>query len=79
MLLMKKHRCEVCGKRLVINRETVYVVNTSSALTTAFGTASYFNAVDCPQCGCQKILKQREMTVVQHAGSEVSKDESAES
>lgn len=78
MFNLRKHRCEVCGKRLVINRDTVYTVNASSAFITAFSTTAYFNAVDCPQCGCQKILKQREMTIVPHAGSEVSKDESDE-
>lgn len=51
--------CEVCGSKLEIHAGNVYSVKEEKEL---------FDAIDCPVCGCQKVLKRRlqEEPIVRH-------------
>ena len=53
-------KCCVCGMRLEPRKETVYQVSESLSVTQALtDTAKVFDAIDCPRCGCQHVLKVR--------------------
>jgi len=53
----KKIKCSVCGYRVTPKRErTLRVDNNLSA-----NNFIYSDAMDCPNCGCQILLKLREM------------------
>lgn len=59
---MKKQKCNVCGKRFNIQREKVYLIQPTVGLASAFnGENVTWDAVDCPNCGCQCRLKERWM------------------
>ena len=52
-------RCNVCGKWFAPKREKIYLVknyNRGGLLT---------DAIDCPRCGCQKLLAVRITRVVE--------------
>ena len=50
-----KRECNVCGNGIRLKKEEIYVIknNTNIMIPTLF------NAIDCPFCGCQTILKRR--------------------
>lgn len=48
--------CEVCGTQLNIDKKNVYVAEVRNIL---IGNSENWNAVDCPHCGCQNLLKKR--------------------
>lgn len=48
--------CDVCKTPLEINKKTVYVVSVENRF---FHYVDNWNAVDCPHCGCQNLLKNR--------------------
>lgn len=62
----KTYECEVCGSKIVPRKANRYVVK---ALEIAPGMANvitgekkverYYDAYDCPTCGCQIIAKRR--------------------
>lgn len=61
---MKKQKCKVCGKRFDIKKDAVYQVRPSVSFTEAFTKeSSTYDAVDCPNCGCQHRLAVRWGTV----------------
>lgn len=62
---MKK--CKVCGKPLRLRKDDLYVVEKKdNTLLGAFTTQTqYFEAFDCPKCGCQNIVGVREVRVVE--------------
>lgn len=53
---MNKMRCKVCGTYFPIMRAEVYRVS-GQRYTEAY------DAMDCPACGCQRILAERLPTV----------------
>lgn len=58
-------KCKVCGKRFVLfahNRYVVMVAPVGMNLLTQ--KTEYYNAFDCPHCGCQNIVGVVEMNVV---------------
>lgn len=58
---MKKIKCNVCGYKFYLKKEMVKTVYDNSNLFEIFkgkGT-SYYDAVNCPNCSCQKILWPR--------------------
>lgn len=65
-MAMKKIKCGVCGKRFVPDKEQRYTAGKVSAglsrLTTPY---TYYDAFDCPQCGCQIIVGVREETSIE--------------
>lgn len=62
-------KCKVCGKRFPLLAKNRYVVRAETVLPRRTG---YYNAFDCPRCGCQNIAGVVEMDVVENkeAGDE---------
>lgn len=56
-------QCGVCGTELAPTKETVYTVREMKGLAGIFRGASYFDAMDCPNCGCQVVLVPRLPTI----------------
>lgn len=55
-----KTKCSVCGKRFMPYKETVYLASETPTLGTLLTKApTAYDAIDCPRCGCQKLLKIR--------------------
>lgn len=60
-MFTKKTRCTICGKRFIPTKENTYVVEVPRTIIDSFTVpAKYFDAMDCPQCGCQAVLRFRE-------------------
>ena len=55
---MNKKKCDVCGTLLDLNKDKIYLVKTINFVTKV---EMYSDAVDCEKCGCQTILKGREV------------------
>lgn len=57
---MSNTTCPICGHEFPIEREGIYTAREPQGVFTALSTGSkQFDAVDCPQCGCQKRLADR--------------------
>lgn len=53
--------CDVCGRDFALMAEDHYVArsDTKPGLSCLAGEVGLYDAVDCPHCGCQKLLKGR--------------------
>ena len=55
--------CDICGFEIWISDKKTYIARNDmeSGLTAAIAhkEPQLFDAIDCPYCGCQKILQQR--------------------
>lgn len=47
-------KCTVCGKRLSLRKENVYLVKEEGTIFN-----KYRDAIDCSKCGCQNLLAIR--------------------
>lgn len=55
-----KQKCGVCGKRLSISKDEIYMVIESQGFAAALtAPPQKFDAIDCPRCGCQQLLAVR--------------------
>ncbi len=55
-----KKKCSVCGKRFMPTKETTYLAKEGESVLSALSKqADFFDAIDCPRCGCQTVLKKR--------------------
>ena len=53
-------KCNVCGKRFTLSKEHVYQVSEPQPVTKMLVDAvKVYDVMDCPQCGCQMLLKVR--------------------
>lgn len=52
--MCKKVKCNVCNHSFMVEKEKIKVVSELVGIIT-----KYYNAVDCPKCGCQKVLWPR--------------------
>lgn len=52
---MEEKKCDVCGTPLNLTKGNIYLVKDA----TMTGRHALYDAVDCEQCGCQSILKER--------------------
>lgn len=52
--MCKKVRCNVCRHKFIVEKAKVKIVSELVGLTT-----KNYNAIDCPKCGCQKVLWPR--------------------
>lgn len=57
---MDEKKCSVCGTLLNLTKDKTYLVKEVGVLT---GRYTLYDAIDCEQCGCQNILKERKMRV----------------
>lgn len=59
-------KCSVCGKRFDIKKENTYTVDmTIDNVFSALTKQAVYDAIDCPKCGCQQLLKERKPTCKQ--------------
>ena len=59
-------RCEICGKRFRLLAKNRYeIVKRPVGINCLVQAAVYFNAFDCPHCGCQNIVGVVEKDVVE--------------
>lgn len=50
-------KCSVCGRRFRLLAKNRYeVAKIPSGLNCLVESAVYYNAFDCPHCGCQNIV-----------------------
>lgn len=50
-------KCKVCGKRFRLKKENKYTVKVEPhGLLTLTEKTKYYEAFDCPRCGCQNIV-----------------------
>lgn len=65
---MKKIKCDVCGFKMLPQKELLYEVGESLGLVEALTScAKTFEAMDCPRCGHQVVFGVR-MARVQALG-----------
>lgn len=54
-------KCSVCKKRFTIAKPNVYRVRVlEKSVWLPNAVLRTFDAIDCPKCGCQHLLKPRE-------------------
>lgn len=59
-MFLKKVTCGVCGYRFTPQKDEIYTAQTPrSFLSSLTSPPEYFDAMDCPHCGCQTMLKIR--------------------
>ena len=56
---MKKIKCSICNYKFYIEKSKVKMVSESKGISGAISGNTLFDAIDCPKCGCQNILKVR--------------------
>lgn len=67
----KKIKCGVCGYGFFPSRDEIYTAQTPvSFLSSLTKDPEYFDAMDCPYCGCQVTLKIRAEKVEEDAEKE---------
>ena len=61
MLKNKKlTKCQICGMKFLPDKKDVYMVKQAATLSNVFiGGGDIFDAIDCPTCGTQILLKTR--------------------
>lgn len=52
--MIKKVRCNVCKHKFIVKKEETKIVSELVGIMT-----KNYNAIDCPKCGCQKVLWPR--------------------
>ena len=58
---MSRVKCKACRKRFKPSAKLLYIVKERKApLRALTEVAKTFECIDCPRCGCQKILGIRE-------------------
>ena len=61
--------CQVCGRDFPLIAEEAYVARDVersgiAAVVTGEVEAAWYDAIDCPHCGCQNVLQERKRPVV---------------
>ena len=54
-------KCTICGKRFSVKKKYVYNVVFKQYEVLSFTGDVIFDAMDCPNCGCQHLLKERKL------------------
>lgn len=58
-------KCNVCGRKFKLLAKNRYeVVNKPAGLNWLTEATVYYNAFDCPHCGCQNIVGVLEKVIV---------------
>ena len=53
----KNIKCSICNNEFSIDKKNVYQV--TCGIGSFFQPKDLFDAIDCPYCGCQKLLCKR--------------------
>lgn len=53
--MIKKIICSICDCKFDIDKKKKYIVKRAALV----GEPILYDAIDCPNCGCQKILQTR--------------------
>ena len=71
-MLKKKIKCTVCNHSFELIKEMVYEVQTEVAPMGLILSRknNVYDAVDCPECGCQMVLKDRMPKVITEIGKD---------
>ncbi len=76
MKIYEKNKCEICGKTFPLCKEYVYQIRKElPVLASLTEPARTYDAIDCPFCGCQKILKERYAHIEKTNDCEVKNNE----
>ena len=71
--MIKKKKCDICNNKFYINKAITYLVQTHLDSIVSLRPEIY-NAVDCPNCGCQILLcKRLEKVQLKEGGLEDAK------
>ena len=54
-------KCTICGKRFSVKKKYVYKLVINQNEMFKFNGDVIFDAMDCPKCGCQHLLKERKL------------------
>ena len=57
--MLKKIKCNVCNNKFYIEKAKVKEVIENTGATAVLNGSKVYNAIDCPNCGCQKVLWPR--------------------
>mgnify|MGYP006889698399 CR=1 FL=1 len=57
--MVKKIKCNICNFKFYIQKEKVKTVAETTGAMSALNGVKKYDAIDCPNCGCQKILWTR--------------------
>lgn len=57
--MVKKVKCNVCNHKFLVDKEKITQFVETSGLTTILKEVKVYDAMDCPKCGCQKVLWPR--------------------
>lgn len=60
--MLKKVKCNVCNYKFFVEKEKIQIVCKKEYIALMEKVEKY-NAIDCPKCGCQKILWPRLMEI----------------
>lgn len=64
-------KCKVCGRRFRLLAKNRYeVVRIPTSLKALVEEKVYFNAFDCPHCGCQNIMGVVEKNIANNTPQE---------
>lgn len=77
--------CKVCGRDFALIAEEHYVARDpeETGLAAVLGRnpeAKWYDAFDCPHCGCQNVVQERKMAVLQDVieAEEINQEEEEE-
>lgn len=56
--MKEKIKCDICHHEFYINKNDTYIAILNERKGLFFETVK-FDVIDCPECGCQKLLKRR--------------------
>ena len=68
----KTYTCDTCGFVFNPVREGIYIAR---AIDFSLPTGSEWNAMDCPQCGCQNLLSKHRARQITKKGVMSEKEE----
>ena len=74
MMEYKTLTCKACGEEFRPHKEARYTAMKSEGF---FGPLLYFDAIDCPHCGCQMILGERMQEVSNESEADKGPDADA--
>lgn len=55
--MIKKVKCNVCNYKFIVEKDKIKQVN--KTIGTVIKEIKIYDAIDCPKCGCQKVLWPR--------------------